>query len=71
MLEILYEKYILISFSAREDGEEGNGNKQRSYFCKCSRGGIPLTLLLLLVLLGKFFAGSFIDTHKQIPGLTV
>lgn len=48
MLEILYEKYILISFSAREDGEEGNGNKQRSYFCKCSRGGHSFNIIIII-----------------------
>lgn len=34
-------------------------------------GGIPLLFLLLLLLLGKFFRGSYMDAHEQIPSLTV
>jgi len=70
VLEILYEKYILISFSAREDGEKGSGNRQRNYFC-AHLGGIPLLFLLLSLLLGKFFRGSSTDAHEPILGSTV
>lgn len=34
-------------------------------------GGIPLLFLLLFLLLGKFFRGSYMDAHEEIPTPTV
>lgn len=48
MLEILYEKYILISFSAREDGEKGNGSRQRSYSATVLGGDSFNTVIIVV-----------------------
>lgn len=48
MLEILYEKYILISFSAREgEGEKENGNS-RGTASATHLGGIPLFVITVV-----------------------